>query len=261
MQLTSLYLLNTRVDLIINTTGYVVEYTPVHKKQLKLFKGIDNQVQFRVLNVDQKPVDISTYTPTIMVYDASKMLVIRKTGVVQDDGVDTFKKGLFTVEFTENEMLNLSPQYMSYSVYLTDSSSKRILTYSNDHHGNNGTIILSDEVMPEPIDTIVVDTFIQTGLLPYVYTTEAAYANPGINGNSALHTVAFYVNEFVGSVSIQGTLSSNVDDTTTWSDITEVEFTGEETTPVVKSFNGMFNFIRFKTDDDPANITKILIRN
>jgi hypothetical protein len=44
-------------------------------------------------------------------------------------------------------------------------------------------------------------------------------------------------------------------------DVTTLTFDGNETAPTPVNFNGVFSFLRFKTNASPISITKILIRN
>ncbi len=59
MQLIPRYLYKNQIDVVSNDVGFIVEYRPVYSRQVKVYKGVDNKVQFRMLNADQKPVDIN----------------------------------------------------------------------------------------------------------------------------------------------------------------------------------------------------------
>ena len=57
MQLVPRYLVNNRIEIISNDAGFITEYRPVYQRQLKVYRGIDNKIQFRLLNADQKPIN------------------------------------------------------------------------------------------------------------------------------------------------------------------------------------------------------------
>jgi hypothetical protein len=63
MQLTPRYLVNNKTVIVLDETGFTVEYRPVYQRNLQVYKGIDNKLQFQVKNADQRPVNISSYTP------------------------------------------------------------------------------------------------------------------------------------------------------------------------------------------------------
>ena len=96
----------------------------------------------------------------------------------------------------------------------------------------------------------------------FKFFTESLDAEPGINGNEALHTITVYTDNYIGDVIVQGTLDNQIADNTNWADITSLSFTGSETEPVPANFNGVFTNLRFKASVDPASkISKILVRN
>ena len=92
--------------------------------------------------------------------------------------------------------------------------------------------------------------------------SEALNAEPGINGNEALHTAAVYTDSYVGDVVIQATLDNQIIGGTEWADVATYTMTGSETEPTPINFNGVFSHLRFKATANPAEkITKILVRN
>lgn len=265
MQLVSRYLVNNRVDVIANEAGFVTEYKPVYQRQLKIYKGIDNNLQFRLLNADQKPINVASYTPKFVAFDENMRMVVEKTGtnVGLDDSSAT--RGLFQITISENDLLNVKTQYLTYNIYLVDNvTNNKVLTYSNAYFDGCGTIYVDSCQWPGPSPTFSISTFVeQTSLdAASVWYSETLDAQPAINGNEALHTVAIYTNGYTGNLFIQATLDNQVTDGTAWADIDTVTFTGNETMPHPVNFNGVFSHIRFKTDKDPADkITKILVRN
>ena len=116
MQLTPRYLVNNKTTLIANDAGFITEYRTVYQRHIKVYRGIDNVLQFKILNHDQKPVDITTKTPKFVVFDANKQMVIERDATVTDDG-STTTRGNCKVTVTENDLLNVPTQFLSYNVY------------------------------------------------------------------------------------------------------------------------------------------------
>ena len=95
-----------------------------------------------------------------------------------------------------------------------------------------------------------------------VYYSSAENAQPGINGNDALHTIAIYTDGYNGSITIQATLDNQPTSQTSWADIDTLTFTGNETEPKPVNFNGVYSHIRIAASKDPVStVTKILMRN
>jgi len=261
MQLLSRYLVDNTTTLVADVAGFITEYRPVYNREIQVYKGIDNALQFRLLNADQKPVNVTTYTPKFVAFDEAGKMILEKDCTIQDDG-STITRGKFKVNITENNLKNVKQQYLSYVVYLVETDGGKVLTYSQSHFNNNGTIYVNAKSFPGPLKTSSVTSLTETGVGSNVWVTSAVTAEPAINGNEALHTAAIYATNFVGDVTVQATLDNQITGTTPWSDVTSLNFSGSETTPAPINFNGVFSYIRFKTTVNPASkITKILVRN
>jgi len=261
MQLLPRYLVKNRINIVANVAGFITEYRPVYQRQVQVYKGIDNVLEFRLLNADQKPINTANYTPKFLAFDENKNLVIDHNGEVIDDG-SSQTRGLFKVTVTENDLLNIKQQFLTYTIYLVDSNEDNIVTYTDTHFGNDGIIKINAEAFPGSKTSKSVTTFSATAPDDTTYVSDAIDAEPGINGNEALHTAAIYTNGYDGDIKVQGTLESQITGTTEWADLETVSFTGTETDPTPVNFYGVLNHIRFETSKDPAEtITKILVRN
>ena len=255
MQLIPRYLVTNRINIVADVAGFITEYRPVYNRQIQLYKGVDNVIEFKVVNADQKAVDISTYTPTVYAFGEDKTLLIEKQGIV------SATKGVFTVTITENDLLNIKQQYLGYNVLLNTDSGKK-LTYAHSNFDNDATMFINARTMPGPMASYEVTQFQKTSVNSNEWVSESITAQPAINGNEALHTAAVYTDGYAGDVIVQATLDNQVADGTNWANVSTITFTGSETEPTPINFNGVFSFLRFKTDADPANtITKVLIRN
>jgi hypothetical protein len=264
MQFTPRYLVNNRINIIANVAGFVTEYRPVYQRQIQVYKGIDNVLQFKLLNAEQKPVtSIEDLIPKFVAFDENKNLIIERDCVIlqETDSTIITNKGLFTVTITENDLLNVKDQFLHYNIYLVDSNGAKSLTYTDAHFSNSSVIKVSSDAFPAPRASKEIQ-FLQSQENNSYWVTSPEYADPGINGNDALHTVVIYPTAYVGTVTIQATLDDQIENGVAWADVQAITFNGSETEPVPVNFTGVFNYIRLKASADPANkITKVLIRN
>jgi hypothetical protein len=261
MQLLPRYLCNNTTIVIADMAGFITEYRPVYSKQLQLYKGIDNVLEFRLLNADQKPVDITSYIPKFVAFDESNQMVLEKDATILDDG-STITRGKFKVTVTENELLNLKQQYLSYNIYMQETDGDKVLTYSQPNFDNDGVIYVNARTFPGPLNSYSVTTFEQEGVGINTWYSETVDAQPAINGNEALHTAAVYTSAYSGNVVVQATLDNQVTESTQWADVATLTFVGTEITPAPINFNGVFSHVRFKATANPADkITKVLVRN
>jgi hypothetical protein len=259
MQLIPRYLVKNKTTIVANEAGFVTEYRPVYTRQLQVYKGIDNVLEFKLVNADQKAIDLSSYTPKFQAFDENKNLIIEHDGEqITSDG-STPIKGVFKIIVTDNDLLNVKQQYLSYSIHLLDADGIASITYSSSHFENNGIIYISSEAYPGPRDTYNISQFSQDNT---VWVSETLNAEPGINGNEALHTAVVYTSGYIGDVTVQATLDNQIIGDTVWADVSTLTFTGSEIEPTPVNFNGVFSHLRFKTSADPANkISKVLVRN
>lgn len=261
MQLVPRYLVNNTTIVVANMAGFITEYRPVYSKQLQLYKGIDNVLEFRLLNADQKSVDITSYTPKFVAFDETGQMILEKDCTILDDG-STVARGKFSVTVTENELLNVKQQYLSYNVYMQETDGDKVLTYSHSNFDNDATIYVNARTFPGPRASYEVATFSQEGVGVDTWYSETVDAQPAINGNEALHTAAVYTSAYSGDIVVQATLDNQVTESTQWADVATLTLSGTETTPAPINFNGVFSHLRFKADANPADkITKILVRN
>ena len=262
MQLIPRYLYKNNIDVISNDIGFVVEYRPVYSRQLKIYRGIDNAIQFRFINADQKPVWI-TDTPYIVIFDENNSKIFERECTVTDDGSTKSTKGMFSVSLTENDLLNVKQQYLKYNVYMSNGSANTV-TYADRNFESAGIIMLDSLAYPGPKASAVVTNFYEQGDAWYAGSDDSNKidAQPGLNGNEALHTLAVYTDSYIGDIEIQGTLDNQITGVNNWSTLSTLTFTGNETEPVPVNLNGVFSFLRLKATADPLNkVTKVLIRN
>jgi len=262
MQYIPRYLVNNRITIVANEAGFITEYRPVYQRHINIYRGIDNVLQFRLLNADQKPINIASYTPKFIAFDENDVMVVERDGSIQELSDSSATRGLFTVTINENDLLNLKDQFLKYSVYLENSDNENVLTYASSHLTNSGILNLTSDVFRGPIESKEVSFLAE---VDSSWSTGGIDSQPGINGNEALHTTVFYTDSYTGNIEIQATLDNQLlsdEEQNTWTTINTVSFTGSESEPTAVNFNGVYNYIRFKTSTDPTSkISKILVRN
>ena len=68
MQLNPSYLYSNRVDVYTNLgTWTTARYRKVYQRNLKLYRGVDNRLDFQIKNGDERPQPISNLTVGVLV--------------------------------------------------------------------------------------------------------------------------------------------------------------------------------------------------
>jgi hypothetical protein len=250
----------------------------MYQHDLKIQKGLKNQIRIQFKNSDQKRIPISsTATFVFNMFDsATQELVLQKNLSVLDDNVTTSTRGLGLLELSESDTLDLDRSSYTFSITYLDSDGTYLPTYTNTYYGISGTAQLLDDVYPKLKPSQAVVSFphsFNSDIDLYEHKSGNVYAYPELNSNTALHTAAIYMTNFRGTVYVQATLSNTPASfgkyTTIWEQSYD-DFTGVD----YVNFTGVFTYVRFmfvpstrpgdSTNDDPTywgSLDKVLYRS
>lgn len=206
MQKVLSYLYPNRVQILANLTGFTVEYTNVYQRNVKIYNGIDNTIEFDIKNADQKRIDLNTLGQIqLNVMDASGLALPNSPYTV----TPTALKGIANVTIPQEDLVDLTDQYLRFSL-TTIKDGVDVILYSDTKFGAVGTIELIGNAMPVFRDDRKFDTF----------TAEIDLQGMPIFHSSAIpakfyeavptETLDFEINVtgFVGSIWIEATKNS-----------------------------------------------------
>ena len=213
MQFLPIYLYPNTLAVILDLDATTRGVNQVmYQRDLKIQKGIKNQVQVQFKNSDQKKVRIyNTQTFVFSMFDAINQRLIVEKGLDVLDLGTTSTRGLALLTLNESDTLDLDRSSYQYSVKLLGSDGSYAPAYSNTYYGMAGTLHLSNDINPVLKDSVLVTTFNPVwndGISLYENFSGNLYANPEFNGNSALHTVAVYMTAYKGTVYVEATLDN-----------------------------------------------------
>lgn len=260
MQLVPRYLVKNRIDILFSQHGFITEYRPVYQRTINIYKGIDNPLQFRLINADQKAVTMVPYTPIFVAYDSYENLIIeREATVVESESANI---GMFTVTLTDADLRNIPSQYLSYAVYLVDKQTgSKIVSYANSHFDAPGIISLKDGVYPIASPAKEETTFFNYKINDIEYwRTNSIETGPAINAHDSIQTIAVYGIDYTGKISVEASLDPNISGATNWAKVTETTVT-ELKNIIPITFVGVYNYIRVVFDQDPTDkVSKVLFK-
>jgi hypothetical protein len=230
----------------------------MYQREIKLQKGLKNVVQLQFKNSDQKFLNVSSSTFVLVLYDTiNQRNLVEKNVTILDDGSTYALRGLGQVIFTESDLEALDASYYTVGVKALDNTGSYQPTYANTYYGVGGTIEVRQDMYPVLQPTIsVVDfqDYLNYNTQLYEYYSGNLDADPQFKSNEALHTVAIYMTNFIGTVYIQGTLEndpSTFGNYATIYTLTYDNFTGID----YRNFNGIFSKIRVKYIPAPNPIS------
>jgi hypothetical protein len=258
MQTVQRYLINQLVIAYIN--GYHGRNSKVYDRRLTLHRGVSNPITFTFKNEDQKAQDITTKTYELNIIDTeSKKAVLTKELTIVDDGSTVSTRGDASCTITDGDLLKMDAKFYNFSVSdMTDRDNPEI-TYSDTGYAAAGTIEVLDGAYAQHVSSTSISTFTLSG---DTFTSSAITGRPGLNNNTALHTIAIYPIGFTGTITVQGTMESDPQTDNDYFDITSSTLSASSSVSTL-NFTGVFQNVRFKAvrdTDTTGRIDKILYR-
>jgi len=149
------YLYPNRVILLADLADFNVEYTKVYQRNVKIYNGIDNAIEFDIKNADQKRIDLTTLSNIeLNIMDSDGTALPNSPYNVTPTAVTGIAKVIIPAE----DLTDLSNQFLKYSVSAVKDGND-VLLYADSRFGAVGTIELVGDAMPTIRDPKVYKTF------------------------------------------------------------------------------------------------------
>lgn len=153
------YLYPNRIVVIADLAGFTTEYTKVYQRNVKIYKGVDNVLEFDIQNADQKRIDLTTLTSiSLNIMDASGKALPHSPYTVTPNSPIT---GISTATIPAADTASLKEQFLKYSVTGVNTSSAPVLMYADSRFGAVGTIELAGSAVPVTRPAQVLTQFTQ----------------------------------------------------------------------------------------------------
>lgn len=208
MQKIITYLYTNRIQLLAGLAGFNVEYTNVYQRNVKIYSGIDNTLEFDIKNADQKRIDLTTLSSLVLnVMDNSGKALPNSPYTI----TATLIKGIAKVTIPSSALTALTPQTLKYSVTAMQSTTPVIL-YTDSHFGAIGQLELVDSIVPTTKPDRVFNSFsgeidYMGNVLNHSSAIPAKYyeAIPTTSLNFAIHC-----SDFVGTIYLEATTDQTI---------------------------------------------------
>ena len=207
MQKVQSYLYPNRVILLADLAGFNVENTIVYARTVKLYKGVDNVIEFDIQNADQKRLDLVTSSPVtgirMNVMDQSGNALPNSPYVVTPTSI----KGVASTIIPSTDLTGINHQSLRYSVTATDTNGNHIPLYNDSRFSAVGTMEVVESATPVTKPSRVYDEFAgEINFKGNVINHSPAIATKFYEA-VATTTMSFdiYLNNFVGQLYLEGT--------------------------------------------------------
>tara|TARA_R110000823_G_scaffold93747_5_gene205163 strand:+ start:2481 stop:3002 length:522 start_codon:yes stop_codon:yes gene_type:complete len=147
MQQVNSYLYDNTVNVLYDIDPSVEQRNRVvYTRTINIYKGIDNLVKIKVLNNDQKPVNVTGYTLTFNMIDdyvnANATVVLSANVIISNANL-----GIGTVTLSSLDLVQLDRDVYTYNVKVNNGSAN-IAAYVDDNYGAAGQIYVSSTAYP-----------------------------------------------------------------------------------------------------------------
>jgi len=168
MQKISTYLYKNRYQLVADLAGFLTEWTIVYQRQIKIYNGIDNTLEFDIKNADQKRLTLAVINngDVVEITDI-ELNVMDQAGYALTNSPYTLTpsatvKGIATVTIPQEDLVDLEDQFLRFSV-TAQNNGNNVMLYGDTRFGATGTIELIGNAMPLIRDSKVYDDFYGIG--------------------------------------------------------------------------------------------------
>lgn len=259
---TKLYWYEDIIELVVTTDlpGIYQDNRPMNHRKIKAHKGLTNEIVFHVRDRDRKLQDMATDTLRAYIInpETRRRVLTKELEVLADIGkvklridagdIETLKSGMYTI----------------YIVRGSDNNIDRPL-YTDQDNNVRFEIEITDQVGVDPIDTQIETELLQTASSPDIFVSNAMLGNLERNFSNAQHTLALYLNEYTGNLTIQGSCLESVPATdhnsTDWFSMETIEVTDATVTVIPRTFIVNANWIRVVSTPITGSLEKIVLRN
>ena len=261
MQLISVYLYSNKVDAYTNAfSDWTQErYRRVYNHNLKIYRGVDNKIDFQVRNADEK---VQTITGSAIVFSLTNKetgeLILQKDCTVQSN-----LTGKVYVTLTEFELRSIeSGQYIYclHSELRTTIDSNNYIVASkkplfiDSQYGVNATLEIYGNVFGEVQDSYETIAFeervaLELNALSTFYSSTIP-ANPQLTNPQSVHTFQLNLTNYFGEIAIEASQEDSAAPEI-WFDVATIDSAGLNI--LYRNIVGKYNWFRIRHKPSMTN--------
>lgn len=239
---------------------------PMLRKNIKIYKNVNNRIDFDLKDTDRKPVKLFNKTIVLIFMNQdTRQVVLEKHASIVDE-----RKGLYSVDLAPGDVQEWAPGFYTMGVILRNDEDVDRLLYTDFNQNVIAFVELDNTPLPDFSESFEIsnDDF-KTHSISNQYST-GRYPGDARRGNrDGLHTAAVYLDDFTGKFWIQGSLEDYPTQDSDYFNIPigsgqdHVDFAGASG---IQDFNfeGSYPWVRFTYEPDGSNtgeITQVLYRS
>ena len=214
------YLYSNLLDVILDLDQNRSIHKIMYQRKLKIQKGFKDSIQIQFKNSDQKPVPLSTSTNYWfdMIDSVGRQRVLTKQLTLIDDQVTTSTRGLSLATFDPIDTMNLSAGSYRFLVKKDNGDGTFTPAYANTYYEITGEVEIVEDGFALGFPVQVINSKqLEQGQeynrdpmnMGYIFFTGWYRPFPSAMTISTPQSAMFSLNNFVGTISIEGTLANS----------------------------------------------------
>lgn len=239
MQKIQFYLVPNRITVTTDMAGFTTEFRKVYQRTIKLYKGIDNTLQFEVRASDQQRQNVVGSQIALQFYDSTRKELFTVTG-----SAITSMPGMLQATIPAASIADISPQDLNVVAKLVNGDTESVL-YGDSQFGLATTCQLLDgyNTITESVDEALVFNYEHDRKS---YTSEIVQVGSGINDPATRDMTVELVGDFVGIIHVEVTKDKSTAIGNKWTRLEDWDL--EVDAPTKTYTNADWRFVRFVHD-------------
>lgn len=229
-------------------------FRQVYQRNFKVYRGVDNYLDFHVRNQDQKSLDISDkYHVFRLINPETNELILAKDGTFVNDS--SYARGRTRIVLSELELLDIEQGYYAFTLSqevrnYNDTGNYTVVSniplYVDSQFDVFATLEVLGDINGDIKDSYSIVEFTKewetVDTIPETYYSTIINANPETSKPASIHTFAFYSSSIGGTITIQGSQDYGAVPKN-WIDLDTFE---PSATVAYKNVTGKYNWLRVK---------------
>jgi hypothetical protein len=241
MQKIQFYLVPNRITVTTDMAGFTTEFRKVYQRTIKLYKGIDNTLQFEVRSADQQRQNVVGSQIVVQFLDSTRKEVFNTTG-----SAIMSMPGMLQATIPAALMSDVSPQDLSIVAKLVniDTEAESIL-YNDSQFGLSGTCQLLEgyDTVPTHQDEAICFNY---EVDKRAYTSELVQVGSGINDVATRDMTVELVGDFLGTIHVEVTKDKSTAIGNKWVRLEDWDLNVDNPTKTYSDVD--YRFVRFIHD-------------
>lgn len=175
----------------------------MYTKNLKLHRGVDNKIQFQLLNQDEKPIDITGKTISFRLLSTKSTILLRKALTPT-----LSLNGIAVLEIDRDILAGIPAQVCNYSLTIDNANLDNPIFIGKDGDVK-GTIEVIDGILPKFVPSVPITLESRPFLTP---SMNIEFHSSAVVLDHDYFTVQVQYENFSGQVTFQGSTSLDSSD-------------------------------------------------